>query len=114
MRTMPWANGRKGSAVAAASRIVKKAAAVCTFSSLYPLRVPCRSSAGATPGKGNSSPGLPSGIVSGDRRHIDDVGILGVQRYDLHRLVEADQQRANNGRAAQFLQHLGRDRRRVK
>ena len=47
------------------------------------------------------------------RRHVDDVRILGVEGDDLHRLVEADEQRADDGGAAEFLQHLGRDRGRV-
>ena len=32
------------------------------------------------------------------------------ERHDLHRPVEADQQRPDHGGAAQLLQHLGRDR----
>jgi len=53
-------------------------------------------------------------VVGGDCRHVDDVGILDAHRDDLDRLVETDQQRADDGGAAKFLQHLGRDRGRVK
>ena len=38
---------------------------------------------------------------------------FAAERDDLHRLVEADEERADHGRAAEFLQQLGRDRGRV-
>lgn len=38
--------------------------------------------------------------------HVDDVGILRIERDDLNRLVKADQHRADQGRAAELLQHL--------
>ena len=49
-------------------------------------------------------------IVGRDGRHVDDVGVLGGHGSDLDRLVEANQQRADDRRTAQFLQHLGGDR----
>jgi hypothetical protein len=36
-------------------------------------------------------------IVSRQHRHIDDLGIAGTQAGDLDRLVETDQQRADDG-----------------
>ncbi len=66
--------------------------------------------------EGPAGSGPPESIGRGigrDRRHVDDIGILGFERDDLHRLVETDQKRADDGAAAQFLQHLGRYRGRV-
>ena len=52
-------------------------------------------------------------IEASHRGHIDDVGILGAERDDLHRLLEPHDQRPNDCRAAQFLQHASRDGGRV-
>ena len=38
----------------------------------------------------------PADIEARQRRHVDDVGILGAERHDLHRLVEADDQRPDH------------------
>jgi hypothetical protein len=50
---------------------------------------------------------LPTDIVRGKRCHVDQLVVLGAELYDLHRAVETDQQRPDNGGASQFLQHLG-------
>ena len=55
---------------------------------------------------------LPADIEGGERRHVHDVGILSRERYELHRLVETDDQRSDHGRAAELLQQFRSDRRR--
>lgn len=42
-------------------------------------------------------------VIRRNRRHVDDVAVLGVERDDLDRLVQADEQRADDGGAAEFL-----------
>src|SRR5271169_4421939 len=36
----------------------------------------------------------PADAVGGERRHVDEVAVLGREADDLHRAVEADQQRS--------------------
>ena len=50
---------------------------------------------------------LTPDIEAGQGRHVHNVGILGAEGDDLHRLLEPDDQRSNDCRAAQFLQHAG-------
>ena len=51
---------------------------------------------------------LPAHIIGGECCHVDEVGILGAQLADLHRMLHANQNRADDGgTAAEFLQHLG-------
>src|SRR6476660_8873951 len=45
-----------------------------------------------------------------ERRHIDELGVIGRERHDLHRPVKPNQDRPDDRGAAQFLQQLGRDR----
>ena len=49
------------------------------------------------------------GVMGGERRDIDDIGDRRAHLHDLHRLRQADQQRADDRAAAQLLQQLGRD-----
>src|SRR5262252_3830256 len=49
--------------------------------------------------------------VGRKRRHVDEISILRGQADDLHRTVEADQQRTDHGGAAKLLDHFGGDRR---
>src|SRR5215831_12464756 len=51
--------------------------------------------------------------VGRERRHVDEISILCGQTNDLHRAVEADQQRPDHGGAAKLLDHFGGDCRRV-
>ncbi len=44
------------------------------------------------------------------RGHVDQLGIVGRERHDLHRPVEPDQDRTDDGRATHLLQQFGRDR----
>src|SRR5665811_2426722 len=46
-------------------------------------------------------------IIGGQRRHVDQLIVLGAELHDLNRAVEAYQQRPDHGGAAQLLQHLG-------
>ena len=55
----------------------------------------------------------PAHVEGGQGGHVDDVAVLGAEGHDLHGLVEADEQRADDHRSAQLLQHLRGDRRRV-
>src|SRR5262245_28569569 len=45
-----------------------------------------------------------------ERGHVDELGVVGRERHDLHRAVEPDQDRTDHGRATQLLQQLGRNR----
>src|SRR5436190_11507594 len=56
---------------------------------------------------------LSADVVGRERGHVDQIGVLRGQVDDLNRIVEADEQRTDYRGAAQLLQHLGRDRRRM-
>src|SRR5581483_3904372 len=58
------------------------------------------------------SPGnaLSTHIICGEGRHVHDLIVLGAELNDLHRPVEADQQRTDHGRTTKLLQHFRRDR----
>ena len=53
---------------------------------------------------------LPADTKRGQRRHIDDICVGRSELNDLDRLIETHDERAENCRVAQFLQHLGRNR----
>src|SRR5262249_20266998 len=48
-----------------------------------------------------------------ERGHVGDVAVLGAERADLYRVRQAHEHRADEGGAAQLLQHLGGNRCRV-
>src|SRR6185437_1517873 len=52
----------------------------------------------------------PADVIGGECRHVDELSVVGGQRHDLHRTVEADQHRTDHGSAAEFPQHLGGNR----
>src|SRR5271163_3201747 len=53
-----------------------------------------RESAAAFCGGSGSAPS-PADIIGGERRHIDELRVVGRELHDLHRTVEADQDRAD-------------------
>src|SRR5207247_9109206 len=55
----------------------------------------------------------PADIERRERGHIDQLGVIGRKRHDLHRPVQSDQNRTYYGGSAELLQQLGRYRRRM-
>src|SRR5262249_45992374 len=54
--------------------------------------------------------GSPTDTIGRERRHVDEIGVLCGQTNDLHRAIEAHQQRPDHGGAAKLLDHFGGDR----